>query len=360
MKKIIICITLLSCLVFPFIGWKLYAYQHNKIQLTEKADFYLVYPGKVEAFQLNGQEPELLHTQKMNSQGYFGSGKNYILEDRYLVFGNDHQKFIHDNLISIDFQDGTVLRKPSKHSTSISGTDGQSFYTAGAYHHLVQFDKQFEAIQTLVLNDDFILHAPVYVDDTSVYLTGVVRELNQDGTEENVLIVFDKKDFSKQEVFEYDNTIFTGPGILTKGTIYIPSFGKKALEYEDIQESNELLTFDTKTKTFSSVVLEHPSPSTLHALKDKNLLLIEHQNGMFSPLSFTIYNTQTGEQSYHTLKDLNPRPHYIDHIRQIDDKRLLIILANQLLIYDMEAKNIINQTTSVRRLRFWCLDQSIK
>ncbi|HFR3627819.1 TPA: hypothetical protein ACHVD0_001204 [Streptococcus suis] len=327
MKKIIICITLLSCLVFPFIGWKLYAYQHNKIQLTEKADFYLVYPGKVETFQLNRQDPKLLHSQQMNSQGYFGSGENYILEDRYLVFGNDHQKFIHDNLISIDFQDGTVLRKPSKHSTSISGTDGNHFYTAGAYHTLAQFDKQFESIQTLVLNDDFIPNDPVMVDQTSVYLTGFV------------------KDFSKQEVFEYDNTIFTGPGILTKGTIYIPSFGKKALEYEDIQESNELLTFDTKTKTFSSVALEHPSPSTLHALKDENLLLIEHQNGMFSPLSFTIYNTQTGEQSYHTLKDLNPRPHYIDHIRQIDDKRLLIILANQLLIYDRKSQKIVSQTS---------------
>ncbi|HEL1692535.1 TPA: hypothetical protein TXT45_001027 [Streptococcus suis] len=345
MKKIIICIVLLSCLVFPFIGWKLYAYQHNKISLTENADFYLVYPGKVEAFQLNGQEPVLLHTQKMNSQGYFGSGKNYILEDRYLVFGNDHQKFIHDNLISIDFQDGTVLRKPSKHSTSISGTDGQSFYTAGAYHHLVQFDKQFEATQTLALNDDFILHAPVYVDDTSVYLTGVVRELNQDGTEENVLIVFDKKDFSKQEIFKYDNSIATGDGLLVNGTIYLTIFGKRAPEYEDGQVPNELLTFDTKSKSFSSVTLEHPSPSTLHALKDESLLLIEHQNGMFSPFSFTIYNTQTGEQSYHTLKDLNPRPHYIDHIRQIDDKCLMIILANQLLIYDMEAKSIINQTT---------------
>ncbi|HEM5271030.1 TPA: hypothetical protein U1353_000571 [Streptococcus suis] len=345
MKKIIICIALLSCLVFPFIGWKLYAYQHNKISLTENADFYLVYPGKVEAFQLNGQEPVLLHTQKMNSQGYFGSGKNYILEDRYLVFGNDHQKFIHDNLISIDFQDGTVLRKPSKHSTSISSTDGQSFYTAGAYHHLVQFDKQFEATQTLALNDDFILHAPVYVGDTSVYLTGVVRELNQDGTEENVLIVFDKKDFSKQEIFKYDNSIATGDGLLVNGTIYLTIFGKRAPEYEDGQVPNELLTFDTRSKTFSSIKLEHPSPSTLHALKDENLLLIEYQNGMFSPLSFTIYNTQTGEQSYHTLKDLNPRPHYIDHIRQIDDKRLMIILANQLLIYDMKSQKIVSQTT---------------
>ncbi|WP_099809072.1 hypothetical protein [Streptococcus suis] len=345
MKKIIICIVLLSCLVFPFIGWKLYAYQHNKISLTENADFYLVYPGKVETFQLNGQEPVLLHTQKMNSQGYFGSGKNYILEDRYLVFGNDHQKFIHDNLISIDFQDGTVLRKPSKHSTSISGTDGQSFYTAGAYHHLVQFDKQFEATQTLALNDDFILHAPVYVGDASVYLTGVIRELNQDGTEENVLIMFDKKDFSKQEIFKYDNSIATGDGLLVNGTIYLTIFGKRAPEYEDGQVPNELLTFDTKSKSFSSVTLEHPSPSTLHALKDEKLLLIEHQNGMFSPLSFTIYNTQTGEQSYHTLKDLNPRPHYIDHIRQIDDKRLLIILANQLLIYDRKSQKIVSQTT---------------
>ncbi|HFI0936796.1 TPA: hypothetical protein ACGO17_001170 [Streptococcus suis] len=345
MKKIIICIALLSCLVFPFIGWKLYAYQHNKIGLTENADFYLVYPGKVEAFQLNGQEPELLHTQKMNSEGYFGSGENYVIDNRYLVFANDQQKFINDNLISIDFNTGTVLRKPSQYSSYISGTDGQDFYTAGPFHTLAQFDKQFETVQTHVLNDDFIPNAPVMTDQTSVYLTGFVKDFTQEGPEENVLIVFDKKDFSKQEVFKYDNTIATGEGLLLNGTIYLPNLGKKTSEYENIEQSSELLTFDTKTRTFSSITLEHPSPSTLHTLKDQKLLLIEHQNGMFSPLSFTIYNTQTGEQSYQTLKDLNPRPHYIDHIRQIDDKHLMIILANQLLIYDMKSQKIISQTT---------------
>ncbi|HFI0172977.1 TPA: hypothetical protein ACGOXV_000626 [Streptococcus suis] len=345
MKKLLICIVLLSCLVFPFIGWKLYAYQHNTITLTSEADFYLVYPGKVETFQLNGQEPELLHTQKMNSEGYFGSGENYVIDNRYLVFANDQQKFINDNLISIDFNTGTVLRKPSRYSSYISGTDGQDFYTAGPFHTLAQFDKQFETGQTQVLNDDFIPNAPVMADQTSVYLTGFVKDFSQNGPEENVLIVFDKKDFSKQEVFKYDNTIATGGGLLVNATIYLPNLGKKTSEYEDIEQSYELLTFDTKTKTFSSVTLEHPSPSMLHALKDENLLLIEHQNGMFSPISFTIYHTQTGEESYHTLKDLNPRPHYIDHIRQIDNKRLLIVLANQLLIYDMEAKSIISQTT---------------
>ncbi|HFI0232207.1 TPA: hypothetical protein ACGOXG_001773 [Streptococcus suis] len=345
MKKLILSIFLLSCLVFPFIGWKLYAYQHNKISLDENADFYLIYPGKVEAFQLNGPEPQLLHTQKMSSEGYFGSGENHVIDNRYLIFANDQQKFINDNLISIDFNTGTVLRKPSQYSSYISGTDGQDFYTAGPYHHLVQFDKQFENIQTLVLNDDFIPNAPVMVDQTSVYLTGFVKDFSQNGSEENVLVVFDKKDFSKQEVFEYDNTLATGEGLLVKEQIYLPSLGKKTSSYEEIQQFSELLTFDTKTKTFSSVTLEHPSPSTLHALKDENLLLIEHQNGMFSPISFTIYHTQTGEESYHTLKDLNPRPHYIDHIRQIDDQRLMIILANQLLIYDMKTQKIVSQTT---------------
>ncbi|MGQ7375661.1 hypothetical protein ACTGY2_04635 [Streptococcus suis] len=345
MKKLVICIVLLSCLVFPFIGWKLYAYQHNAITLTSEADFYLVYPGKVEAFQLNGQEPELIHTQKMGSEGYFGSGENYVIDNRYLVFANDQQKFINDNLISIDFNTGTVLRKPSRYSSYISGTDGQDFYTAGPFHTLAKFDKQFETGQTHILNDDFIPNAPVMADQTSVYLTGFVKDFSQNGSEENVLVMFDKKDFSKQEVIKYDNTIATGDGLLVNRTIYLPIFGKKALEYEDSQQSSELLTFDTKTKTFSSVTLEHPSPSTLHALKDENLLLIEHQNGMFSPLSFTIYNTQTGEESYHTLKDLNPRPHYIDHIRQIDDQYLMIILANQLLIYDMKAQKVVSQTT---------------
>ncbi|HEM5054156.1 TPA: hypothetical protein U1397_001882 [Streptococcus suis] len=344
MKKLLICIVLLSCLVFPFIGWKLYAYQHNTITLTSEADFYLVYPGKVEAFQLNGQDPQLLHTQKMNSEGYFGSGKNYVIDNRYLVFANDQQKFINDNLISIDFKTGTVLRKPSQYSSYISGTDGQDFYTAGPYHILAQFDKQFETRQTHVLNDDFIPNDPVMVDQTSVYLTGFVKDFTQEGPEENVLIVFDKKDFSKQEVFKYDNTITTGEGLWVNGTIYLPNLGKKTSEYTEIEQSSELLTFDTKTKTFSSVTLEHPSPSTLHALKDQKLLLIEHQNSMFSPISFTIYNAQTGQESYHRLDELNPRPYYIDHVRQLDGNRLLLILAGKALIYDWQAKKVLSQT----------------
>ncbi|MFX3993681.1 hypothetical protein ACJBXB_10615, partial [Streptococcus suis] len=67
MKKLLICIVLLSCLVFPFIGGKLYAYQHNTITLTSEADFYLIYPGNLETFQLNGPEPQLHHTQKMKT-----------------------------------------------------------------------------------------------------------------------------------------------------------------------------------------------------------------------------------------------------------------------------------------------------
>ncbi|GIC29760.1 hypothetical protein SUT328_07020 [Streptococcus parasuis] len=345
MKKLLICIVLLSCLVFPFIGWKLYAYQHNTITLTSEADFYLVYPGKVEAFQLNGQDPQLLHTQKMNSEGYFGSGENYVIDNRYLVFANDQQKFINDNLISIDFNTGTVLRKPSQYSSYISGTDGQDFYTAGPYHILAQFDKQFETRQTHVLNDDFIPNDPVMVDQTSVYLTGFVKDFTQEGPEENVLIVFDKKDFSKQEVFKYDNTITTGEGLLVNGTIYLPNLGKKTSEYEDIELSSELLAFDTSKRTFSSITLEHSSPSALYPLKDKNLLFIEHTDYQFSPISFTIYNTETGEQVFHSLKELNPRPHYLEHVRQMDNRRLMMILSDTLIIYDLQTKKITNKTT---------------
>ncbi len=175
------------------------------------------------------------------------------------------------------------------------------------------------------------------VDQTSVYLTGFVKDFTQEGPEENVLIVFDKKDFSKQEVFKYDNTIVTGEGLWVNGTIYLPNLGKTS-EYTEIEQSSELLTFDTKQNIFVSN-FRTPSPSTLHALKDQKLLLIEHQNGMFSPISFTIYNTQTGQESYHRLDELNPRPYYIDHVRQLDGNRLLLILAGKALIYDWQAKS---------------------
>lgn len=81
---------------------------------------------------------------------------------------------------------------------------------------------------------------------------------------------------------------------------------------------SQLLTYDTSKRTFSSITLEHSSitlehssPSAIYPLKDKNLLFIEHTNYQFSPISFTIYNAETGEQVFHALKELNPRPHYL-------------------------------------------------
>ena len=83
---------------------------------------------------------------------------------------------------------------------------------------------------------------------------------------------------------------------------------------------SQLLTFDTSKRTFSSITLEHSSPSAIYRLKDKNLLFIEHTDYQFSPISFTIYNAETGEQVFHSLKELNPRPHYLEHVRQMDNR----------------------------------------
>ena len=92
---------------------------------------------------------------------------------------------------------------------------------------------------------------------------------------------------------------------------------------------SQLLTFDTSKRTFSSITLEHSSPSAIYPLKDKNLLFIEHTDYQFSPISFTIYNAETGEQVFHTLKELNPRPHYLEHVHQMDNRRLMMILCKR-------------------------------
>ena len=115
---------------------------------------------------------------------------------------------------------------------------------------------------------------------------------------------------------------------------------------------SQLLTYDTSKRTFSSITLEHSSitlehssPSAIYPLKDKNLLFIEHTNYQFSPISFTIYNAETGEQVFHALKELNPRPHYLEHVRQMDNLRLMMILSDTLIIYDLQTKKITNKTT---------------
>ena len=108
---------------------------------------------------------------------------------------------------------------------------------------------------------------------------------------------------------------------------------------------SQLLTFDTSKRTFSSITLEHSSPSAIYPLKDKNLLFIEHTDYQFSPISFTIYNAETGEQVFHSLKELNPRPHYLEHVRQMNNRRLMMILSDTLIIYDLQTKKITNKTT---------------
>ncbi|HFU4511233.1 TPA: hypothetical protein ACGPBE_000128 [Streptococcus suis] len=108
---------------------------------------------------------------------------------------------------------------------------------------------------------------------------------------------------------------------------------------------SQLLTFGTSKRTFSSITLEHSSPSAIYPLKDKYLLFIEHTDYQFSPISFTIYNAETGEQVFHSLKELNPRPHYLEHVRQMDNRRLMMILSDTLIIYNLQTKKITNKTT---------------
>ncbi|HEM3600231.1 TPA: hypothetical protein U1C06_002018 [Streptococcus suis] len=344
MKKMIIALLAAFCLIFSFIAWKLETYQHAKVELDSNADFYLVYPGKIEAFQLSNDQPKLIHTQKMNSDNYFGSGKNHILDNQYLVFANDQQKFTNDNLVSIDFKTGEILRKPSKYATYISGTDGQHFYTAGPFHALSQFDNTFKLKNQLKLDDNFFPLPYVYADDTFIYLNGNQITTGQSDSQKNVLYIIDKTSFTTSDIVEYDKNLVTHEGLLAKDTLYLPITSHHALDYKDIETSYDILTFNTKTRTFSSISLSQPAPESIQPLKEDNLLFIEHESDWLSAISFTIYNTQTGQESYHRLDELNPRPYYIDHVRQLDGNRLLLILAGKALIYDWQAKKVLSQT----------------
>ena len=83
----------------------------------------------------------------------------------------------------------------------------------------------------------------------------------------------------------------------------------------------------------------------LWSLFQYTLLLGGYTDYQFSPISFTIYNTETGEQVFHSLKELNPRPHYLEHVRQMDNRRLMMILSDTLIIYNLQTKKITNKTT---------------
>ena len=67
---------------------------------------------------------------------------------------------------------------------------------------------------------------------------------------------------------------------------------------EKNERMSQLLTFDTSKRTFSSITLEHSSPSAIYPLKDKNLLFIEHTDYQFSPISFTITMQKLGNKFF--------------------------------------------------------------
>ncbi|HFU4451180.1 TPA: hypothetical protein ACGO97_001557 [Streptococcus suis] len=344
MKKLIYLLTLITMLVLGFIGFKLIHYHHASIDLKENAAFYIIYPDKIESFQLIKGVPSLTSTQDMGNEHYFGRGRNSILQDRYLMFSNNQAKSFSENIVSLDFQEGKISRSPSKYFSYINGSDQDYFYTLSA-NRLTAFDTNGNEVKHLELPKNF-MSKPNIMTDRGDFLVVAGEEIVIDHPElaKNFLYIINKKEFKLTDKVEYDYSYRTYAGLMKNGMVYQPI---STYYYGDEQQdiSYDLLRFNPVSKEVDIINLSNPTPYQIHDLQSDKFILIEHDSYISQYPHFTLYDTETGQESYHPFPHLTLPYGSSFMVQLLDAEQLLFIYGDQLLVYNFKTSTIVSQTS---------------
>ncbi|MGQ7461306.1 hypothetical protein ACTGZQ_01945 [Streptococcus suis] len=342
MKKIILMLALISTFVAGVLAWKFISYKHASFKPDAKADFYLIYPGHINSYKLKGDQPTLLTSQELPSKNYLGSGTNFTLGKNTLIFSEAGFKFTIGNIVSLDFDSGKILRQPSKYATVTSGSDGKYFYTAGVTDKLAQFDNKLKLIKEVDLPEFFHPTGSLHMDDKTIYLVGTEHNPDDPDNWKELLVLVDKESMKVSESLYFDRKMTVQYSYLMNGILYLPIIAY-ANDNGDMSESKQILTFDTDTKKFATINIEQPSPARIHSLNSSNSFLIEHDGYTTNDIRFTIYDTKTGKESSHVFPDVNPSYLTVSHLQSLDDERLLLIVGDQLYLYNWKTKEVLNQ-----------------
>lgn len=344
MKKLIYLLTLITVLVLGFIGFKLLNYQQASIELQENATFYIIYPNKIESFQLINGVPSLISSQDMEQENYFGSGRTSILQDRYLMFSNNEAKSISENIVSLDFQEGKITRSPTKYFSYINGSDQDYFYTLSA-NRLTAFDTNGNEVKHLELPKNF-MSMPNIMTDTGDFLVVAGEEIVVDHPElaKNFLYIINKKEFKLTDKVEYDYSYRTYAGLMKNGMVYQPI---SSYYYGDEQQdiSYDLLRFHPVSKEVDIISLSNLTPYQIHDLQSDRLILIEHDSYISQYPHFTLYDTETGQESYHPFPNLTLPYGASFKVQLLNAEQLLFIYGDQLLVYNFKTSTIVSQTS---------------
>lgn len=345
MKKLVLLLIASCVLVFSLLGWKILSYEQGQIDLHPEADFYILYPDKVEAYQLKDYQPSLLSTQKMKSEQYLGSGRNHILQDRYLIYSNDGYKSFSENIVSIDFQTGNISRQPSSDYSYISGADAQHFYTAGSYHSLTMFDEKGKKVLQQKLDDHFIFQQGILPTSRGdIYLNGYEYDPDKPGSRENMLYVLDKTDLAFKEKIPFDNHAIVESGLVVADTLYLP-VSYYFQEPDQMTPSYDILTYRPEDKAWGKIELSKPETFLIHTSFADRYLLIEHDGLNEKEVQFTVLDLETGNQAFLGLGTLGDQVGALSEIRFLDQHHLLFVYDDHLTIYNWQTAEIISQTT---------------
>ncbi|MFH0384053.1 hypothetical protein ACHBIF_00505 [Streptococcus sp. A11] len=343
MKKILLVLALISTIAAGVLAWNFISYKHAHFKPDAQADFYLLYPGHIDSYKLNGDQPSLLASQELPSKDYLGSGPNFTLGKNTLVFSEAAFKYTSGNIVSLDFASGKINRQPSKYATVTSGSDGNYFYTAGISDKLVQFDAQLKPVKEVDLPKFFNPTGRINMDDKTIYLVGTEHNPDDPDNWKELLVLVDKETMKVSESLYFDRKMTVQDSYLMNGILYLPVIAYTAAN-GDMSESKHILTFDTSTKKFATIDIKQPAPARIHSLNSDTSFLIEHDGYITKDIRFTIYNTKTGDESFHVIPDANPNYLTITHLKVLDEERLVFIVGDQLYLYNWQTKQVLSQT----------------
>lgn len=318
-------------------------------KVDEAASFYVIYDDKLSSYQLQDGQVALLDSQNLPKMAY-QSVQNYeaVFDQQALVFGSRSAKDFVGSLYRLDFQSGQVTAVKTKGVSEQIGGQTQASYLSYTGDQLHAFDQGLRLVKSLDLPGiSPVLTIPA--KDGQIYLTAAKVPAGDGGLTYSLYQIDEATmRVTKATVLGSENLLeeqYFDSAILGD-SLYLAIVGKRDPSTYQYQSSYELRRVNLTTGQEDLVGLNWPAPMYFHDTGSQRFLVIEHSSYELGRLLVTILDGHTGQQQVVDVTDWIQVPvgeARFSSLKLVQDRYLLGLVANQLLVYDLEMKRLSSQ-----------------
>ena len=349
-------IVLLGFIIF-FLTNKLFsAKMTENFQVDSSADFYVVSSKIIKSYQFNGDK--VLESSSVNikqpeyTRSDFSKGE---IDNRFLLFSTgDLLSFsnIEEAVVSIDFQDGKIVRKiTDKVSSTGSGYSEKFFYTFSD-NTLYQFDKLVNETNSLLFSKSTLASTQFNGKDGKLYLVASripesdesIYETHLFTIEEETMEVLDDVllDDDPNKIYGFTSSLVVDDLCIIPITLY------RDRQFYEKTAGNQYLEYNLVTKEKTVYDLLESYPDLIFSSKSKDFLIFQHEPSMLSRNILSLVNRGTKEcptidiNSILESDDIEAAD--IISVNTTMDNKLLILTKSALILWNMDTNQLITKT----------------